>query len=110
MSWGWLEVPGGSPSLCVTHKATLVRRGLGTSLAPAGLRVQSGVLPQQRWSNRHRAQPRAMAIFTFPETASCSSNLPQLGSLPCQEGRSDGSGCRAVGSAGAAWAALAPWP
>lgn len=34
-------------------------------------------------------QAQGMTIFTFPETASCSSNLPQLGLLPRQEGRSD---------------------
>lgn len=41
----------------------------------------------QHWSNRRRARARGrvMTIFTFPETASCSNNLPQLGSLPRQE-------------------------
>ena len=64
----------------------------------------SGVLPQQRWSNRRRARCRAMTIFTFPETASCSSNLPQLGSLPRQEAAVTAAAVGSSGSAGAAWA------
>lgn len=56
MGWGWFEVPERSPSLCSTHhRATLAGQGLGASLAPLGLGVHSGVLPQQCWSNRRRA-------------------------------------------------------
>lgn len=55
------------------------RRGWG------GTGTDSGVLPWIRWSNRHWGRRRASTIFTFPETASCFSNLLQLGSLPHQE-------------------------
>lgn len=57
MSCGWLEVPEESLSLCGIYRATLAGQGLGASLAPEGLGVHSGVLLQQRWSNRHRVQP-----------------------------------------------------
>lgn len=47
-------------------------------------------------------QCRAMTIFTFLETALCSSNLPQLGSLPRQEAAVTALAVGASGSAGAA--------
>lgn len=99
VGWGWLGVPEWSLSWCGRHGVLVLHitppgKGLGVPV-PSALWGQrgchhvtgndSGLLPRQRWSNRRRARRHAMTIFTFPETASCSSNLPQLGSLPRQE-------------------------
>lgn len=48
MGCGWPDLRSlKSPHhLCGTHRATLTGQGLGATLAPVGLKVHSGVLPQ----------------------------------------------------------------
>lgn len=73
-------------------------------------RGDSGMSPWQRWSSGRRARRRALTIFTFPEAAPCSSNLPQLGSLRRREAAVTAAPVGPAAPPGLPWPAAAPRP